>query len=98
MRCQGRNGVTLVFAIVLAVLLVAPGVSRAAPLGIAKFTMQPIERTNETVSEVFGEESWEFENVPYQRPFTQAGGHPWALATLIEFTKEEGETRDGEHL
>ena len=32
-------------------------------------------------------------NEPYS--FTQAGGHPWALTTTIEFASEEIETREG---
>jgi hypothetical protein len=34
-------------------------------------------------------ETYEFENVPYRSPFTQAGGHPWRLTTTIQFTSQE---------
>jgi hypothetical protein len=39
-----------------------------------------------------GEEYEDFVNEPYKHPFTQAGGHPWALTTRFEFTTEEVET------
>ena len=56
----------------------------AKPFGVAKFSMEPTERTVETVT---GTNS-EIVNVPYPTAFTQAGGHPWALTTFVEFTTE----------
>jgi hypothetical protein len=73
------------------VLLAAPvsaGAVEPKPFGIAKFTMQMIERTTEVVKKVGTAEGHEFVNEPYKVPFTQAGGHPWALTTTGEFTSE----------
>jgi hypothetical protein len=69
-------------------LPVAPA-SASEPLGITKFTMEPIERTEVHITP--GSNSFEIVNVPYSRPFTQAGAHPWALTTTGEFTTEEVE-------
>ncbi|HEY3830425.1 MAG TPA: hypothetical protein VGL57_14625 [Solirubrobacteraceae bacterium] len=57
------------------------------PFGIASFSLQLTERTEENQSE--GEEHYEFINVPYRTPFTQAGGHPWALTVKGEFSGEQ---------
>jgi hypothetical protein len=54
------------------------------PFGITKFTNQTTERTKIVP---LGEERYDFINEPYT--FTQAGGHPWALTTKVEFTSEE---------
>ncbi len=55
----------------------------AKPFGIEKFTMQTTER--ESVEEVSGGEL-KLDSVPYA--FTQAGGHPSALTTTVEFANE----------
>jgi len=65
------------------------GAVEAHPFGITKFTMQATEQTR-IVPLPPGpnrEEKVELENVPYG--FTQAGGHPWALTTTLDFTSEE---------
>jgi hypothetical protein len=75
----------------VAVLIVFGTVPRDAsavepkPFGIAKFVLQTVEKTME--KEVAPNE-YEFTNVPYVSPFTQAGGHPWALVTTIELDTE----------
>lgn len=78
----------------LIALLLAPaaaaGAVEARPFGIEKFTMQTTEPTEEAY---FGGDSYEFVNKPYA--FTQAGGHPWALTTTIEFASEEYEVQNG---
>jgi hypothetical protein len=69
----------------LLALPVSASAFEARPLGIAKFTLQPTERTREVA--LGG--TYEIVNEPYKTPFTQAGGHPWALTTTAEFTTEE---------
>ncbi len=69
---------------------IAPaGASEAAPFGIKRSSIETIERTEERhVEPIPGYKvGWEFENKPYT--FTQAGGHPWAIAFTGEFTTEE---------
>lgn len=56
------------------------------PFGIASFSVEPTERTEEETPDG---EHYEFVNVPYRVPFTQAGGHPWGLTVKGEFTSEE---------
>jgi hypothetical protein len=70
----------------------AASATEATPLGIKSFTIQPIERTNEKDlgSLGSGQEAYEFVEEPYRSPFTQAGDHPWALTSKIEFTSEVG--------
>jgi hypothetical protein len=63
-----------------------------APFGIKSFSIQTIERTEERQVEHPGAAltepvGWELENKPYT--FTQAGGHPWAVAITGEFTAKE---------
>jgi hypothetical protein len=70
----------------LLALPVSAGASEVTPLGIAKFTLQPTEQTKEVA---LGGTEYEIVNEPYKTPFTQAGGHPWALTTAAEFTTEE---------
>jgi hypothetical protein len=86
-RCL--RGVALVVGVLLSVVPAASALE-GKPLGIAKFSMQTIERTNEIDlgNEGPGQEAYQFINEPYKSPFTQAGGHPWALATTVEFTTE----------
>ncbi|HSZ70925.1 MAG TPA: hypothetical protein VK756_11265, partial [Solirubrobacteraceae bacterium] len=83
-------GIVLLLAF-LASLLVPAAASAAGevkPLGIKNFTIQTVERTEETlISDINNEEEYEFVNKPYV--FTQAGGHPWALTTTGEFDTEE---------
>jgi hypothetical protein len=72
-----------------ALLITAFSSSAAAaapkPFAITSFSMKPIAATTE---EFLGDENYEFINQPYATPFTQAGGHPWALATDFTFPNE----------
>jgi hypothetical protein len=58
----------------------------AKPFGVTKFTMQT---TGPTVETPLGHGNYDFANEP--ETFTQAGGHPWALTTTVEFASEEFE-------
>jgi hypothetical protein len=68
-------------------------VSSRPPFEITKLSVEPTETTRETSfgGSGPGEEFFEFANEPYKQPFTQAGGHPWALTTTIEFATEATE-------
>lgn len=58
------------------------------PFTIKSFSMQTIESTVEREFETKNKlHGWEFRNQPYV--FTQAGGHPWAIATSGEFSTEQ---------
>jgi len=56
-------------------------VSAKPRYGLASIKLEPTERTEELVR---GQDEYEFVNVPYRSPFTQAGGHPWALTATGE--------------
>ncbi|HWY19532.1 MAG TPA: hypothetical protein VNY27_12590 [Solirubrobacteraceae bacterium] len=56
------------------------------PLGITKFAFEATRSTR--VTPLPSGDS-EIVNEPYTPAFTQAGGHPWALTSVIEFTTEE---------
>jgi hypothetical protein len=95
-RASKRLTVMSVIALVGLLSSVATaGAVEAKPFGIAKFSMQTIGSTNEQVLELdsAGHKVVTVENTP--SVFTQAGGHPWALATTGEFTSEEIETEPG---
>jgi hypothetical protein len=84
---------TIVLALVLSGLALPPVASSAEPqpLGIKSFTLQTVERTEETflgpdALTGGGAGFYDFANKPYA--FTQAGGRPWALTTTGEFTTE----------
>ncbi len=93
-RAAGGTPALIAGALIASLILSLACMTAAAwaqqPFGIASFSMEPTERTVETVS---GENS-EFVNEPYKTPFTQAGGHPWALTTRVSFTTEEVENRE----
>jgi hypothetical protein len=58
--------------------------------GIGEFRLRPVEGTVETETlGPTGTPYFQFADKPYASPFTQAGGHPWALESLIEFATEE---------
>ena len=84
----------VVGAVVVIVLLAASASASAAvegsPFGIAKFSM---ETTGPTREIPVGGPFYEFANEP--EVFTQAGGHPWALTTKVEFASEEIEHQNG---
>jgi hypothetical protein len=80
-------------ALIAAIASLTVAVSRSAalaatPLGIKNFSMQMIEQTEEVEIEKKSRTTKfsSITNKPYT--FTQAGGHPWALATTGEFTTE----------
>jgi hypothetical protein len=82
----------------LLVLLPAAAVaSEAKPLAITKFAMQTTAPTKVVMTPHPSElPSFDFINEP--SVFTQAGGHPWALTTTLEFASEEIESSVGRHL
>jgi hypothetical protein len=61
------------------------------PFGIQSFSLTPVEKTLERTTG----ENFEFENIPYKTPFTQAGGHPWSLTASAKFTTEEVDNGQG---
>ncbi|HEY3828919.1 MAG TPA: hypothetical protein VGL57_06960 [Solirubrobacteraceae bacterium] len=87
---------------VLIATTMAPTTSaaEAKPFAITSFSLEPTERTSEVALEggariEKGEnESYEFVNEPYKTPFTQAGGHPWALTTKFTLATEEVESSE----
>lgn len=58
------------------------------------FTAFSVEATKSTLlrEQPAGSGFTEVLNEPYVPAYTQAGGHPWALTTKIEFTSEESRT------
>lgn len=104
-------GKTLTTGIFVRALLVVVGIgvcvpgsaiaAEAAPLRITEFSMQATEATTVTGPIVEngsgGPSCWPCHvvNVPYAQPFTQAGGHPWALTTAGVFASEVVGEKDG---
>jgi hypothetical protein len=91
---KGLSGVAPVFAVLLVMASSAWGTVEGKPFEVTKFTLQ----TTGPTKEIFlggTEHEYEFVNEP--ETFTQAGGHPWALTTKVEFASEEIEAR-GEHV
>jgi hypothetical protein len=85
---------------VIGVLLMASapaaGASEAKSLEITKFTMQPTAPTRIVpigVGVKFPDEHEHYEFINEPSGFTQAGGHPWALTTTVEFASEEVEIK-----
>jgi hypothetical protein len=71
--------------------LVVPSASsafEAKPFGVTGFTMQTTGPTKEVP---LGGSHFQFVNEPVA--YTQAGGHPWALTTTVEFASEEFESQ-----
>jgi hypothetical protein len=82
------TGIQLLAAAVLSCAYGLPAAQAAIvgkPFAIKKFTME----TTSPTKEIAVPGGSEFVNEPYA--FTQAGGHPWALTTKIEFESEEAE-------
>ncbi len=73
-------------------------VSSHPSFGIVSATLQPTAGTRVTkLPHSAGENAYEIVNEPYMQPFTQAGGHPWALTNTFEFTTEAtGANNEGE--
>ncbi len=90
LRCW--YGVVLAGGLMLGLASTATAVEQQ-PFQISKFTMEPTERTVIRVTGVDG--NHEFINEPYKTPFTQAGGHPWALTTRIAFPTREYRAASG---
>jgi hypothetical protein len=83
-----RLAAASVFVALLGLLFsasVASAAVEAKPFAITKFTMQTTGPTRELRQG--GPEEFQFLNEP--ETFTQAGGHPWALTTTVEFATEE---------
>jgi hypothetical protein len=74
----------------VAVLVMAgpAGASEAKPLEVSRFTMHTTEKESIVEEPATGTKARDYrlESVPYT--FTQAGGHPWALTTTVEFPNE----------
>ena len=83
---RGVCGLALTAGVVCATAGAAVALQEVKPFGVAKFTMQTTH-TDERI----GAEGHTFENVPYT--FTQAGGHPWALTTTVEFATKKSKLR-----
>jgi hypothetical protein len=93
-RLRRRNAppVAAVVLVAIVVLLAAPvpaGAVEAKPFGITRFTLQMTEQTRRVPLPPFDRGEEEIVNVPYA--FTQAGAHPWALTSTLEFASEEVE-------
>jgi hypothetical protein len=86
-RCLAMVALMLVLTGVMAVGGASPAAAmrEPKPLKITKFTQQSTEPVK--VAGPLTGESWGFENRPVL--FTQAGGHPPALTTTIDFETEE---------
>ncbi|HEY3829224.1 MAG TPA: hypothetical protein VGL57_08515, partial [Solirubrobacteraceae bacterium] len=82
-------GVLLALCLSMAATLVGVSVAQAKPFGISSFSLEPIERTTEKLAGNALEYELEYDNGPYATPFTQAGGHPWALTAKFAFETEE---------
>ncbi len=93
---HGACACALITGVLLGVLAPSASALGASPLRITKFTLQPTKATVEKPVEAqlggTTAQGVEFVNEPYAVPFTQAGGHPWALTTTVEFETEEGTT------
>jgi hypothetical protein len=91
-----RAGVLLALCVSMTVVLVGASIAQAKPFGISSFSQVPVERTTETLSGPLDSYALEYKNEPYATPFTQAGGHPWALTTKFAFETEEVKQANGE--
>src|ERR1700728_402655 len=62
-------------------------VSSRPSFKFVKLTLEPTEAT-EVIKLQGLENYYEIVNQPYKQPFTQAGGHPWALTSRFELATE----------
>jgi hypothetical protein len=69
-----------------------PNAQASGPLEITKFSLQTTKATR--LSEA-SDGAVEIVNEPYEPAFTQAGGHPWALTSVVEFASEEFPVENG---
>jgi hypothetical protein len=90
-----RVGVLGVVGVIVLCVCGVPvvGAAERKPFGITKLALQTIKETEEVTEKPGSETIRRFVNKPYA--FTQAGGHPWALATTIEFTSEKQTVEGG---
>jgi hypothetical protein len=92
LRWDALTGVIIATLILGCGMMFVPARSSAlegTQLGIVAFSIEPTEATREVA---LGSELVKFVNEKYKVPFTQAGGHPWALTTRGEYTTEKVET------
>jgi hypothetical protein len=76
---------------------ISANATEAQPYGITNFTVQTIGETKVVPldgGKEIGGEHFEISNQPAS--FTQAGGHPWALAATLEFASEEVKVTNNE--
>ncbi len=97
---HSHGGAAIMLMAFLGFLLSASSASarEALPFGIASFSMQTTAATTIVpLGTGVGQNEQEIVNEPYV--FTQAGGHPWALTTTVEFDTQEEESRiaQGQH-
>lgn len=92
---RGLFGVVSMIGVLLVVGVQGAGahVGEAKPFGVAELTMQTIEKQSIVKVSAVRPEQLGLENVPYT--FTQAGGHPWGLSTVVRFTTEQVGTNGG---
>jgi hypothetical protein len=71
-------------------------VSPHPPFGLVISKLELTEGTRVVkLPQEYGEGAYEIVNEPYKQPFTQAGGHPWALTNTFEFaTEAQGEANN----
>ena len=82
-----KSLIAMLFAMAASLVLpVAARALEAKSFGIADFTMQATGPTRETYTPDPKNQDWEFTNEAI--PFTQAGGHPYALTTTVEIASE----------
>jgi hypothetical protein len=86
-RTVTRCGLLALVSASVCLLMFAENVD-AGPLKFTKFTIQATARTTERQVEVKGVHGFEFVNEPYVPVFTQGGGRPVALTSVVEFESE----------
>jgi hypothetical protein len=90
----GRSQIALPL-VVCVMCVVGASAARGAeppPLAIERFSLETTKGTR--VTELPSGAS-EVVNEPYVPAFTQAGGHPWGLTSVVEFNSEEIELAQG---